>query len=251
MLDEVVRDLVQASRRRRIAGFIIDHFVMMFLTVGVALIVMPPDFMEGEQVGPLRLILALIPMFLLYVAKDTMNGVSLGKWVVGTMVRDHEFPHDVPSKGRLFARNLLYVVFPVEGIALLINEEKRRFGDRWQKTNVFKNPTRVALFPRVAVVLGIAMAFFACTAFFVGTTMTSSEPYKITLQAIEQDEEIREITGGIVGYGLMPSGGINVSNGEGRANFNVTVKGEQRDLEVFARLEKPRGGEWELIEFAK
>ena len=252
-MNETNTELTQSSRKRRIAAFALDHFALTFLIVSLAFLALGPDFVENEPSTrmPLIMLSVILPGMFLYLAKDSFKGISFGKWIMGIMVRDNEDPASIPSFGRLLARNLLVMVWPVEFIALAVNDEKRRFGDRWQKTNVYKNPIKSPLLPRVLSVVGIFLAFFAFTFFFTGKAMKGSEAYKISIQTIEADESVISETGGIVGYGYMPTGGVNISNGVGHANFDITVKGSIKDVVVHTVLEKQSGGQWEMKEYSK
>ena len=78
--------------------------------------------------------------------------------------------------------------------------------------------------------------------------MKNSEAYKVAIEEIEQHQEILDKTGGIKGYGMMPTGNISISNGEGQAQLQIKVLGNQRDLNVHLYLTKEPNGTWELIE---
>ena len=84
----------------------------------------------------------MIPGFFLYFLKDAIKGISIGKWIMGIMVRDAVNVDNIPSIGRLFLRNLLVIIWPIEFFILATNDEKKRLGDKIAKTTVVKNPTR-------------------------------------------------------------------------------------------------------------
>src|SRR5258706_1778768 len=129
---ESVQDLALSSRKRRIAAFLIDHFVLTFLMVSLIFLILGPDFMDKDSPARLMtaMLMVMVPGFLIYFAKDSIRGISAGKWIMGIMVRDAGNPHEVPSWGRLLIRNLFLVLWPVEFIVLAVSSDKTRLGDK-------------------------------------------------------------------------------------------------------------------------
>src|SRR5258708_3059395 len=117
---ETVLTFALSSRKRRIAAFIIDHFALTFLMVAVIFLALGPGYLDDNNGGKMALTMSavMVPGFILYFAKDSINGISLGKWVMGIMVRDENDPQEIPSVGRLFIRNLFILIWPVEFIVL-------------------------------------------------------------------------------------------------------------------------------------
>jgi uncharacterized RDD family membrane protein YckC len=129
---------LKSSRKRRIAAFIIDHFVMTFLMVSIVFILLGPNFMDENNPSKMMktMLFVMIPGFILYFAKDILKGISVGKWIMGIMVRDENDQNEIPSFGRLFLRNLFIIIWPIEFIVLATNEQKKRLGDKVAKTVV-------------------------------------------------------------------------------------------------------------------
>lgn len=246
-------DLTLSSRKRRIAAFLIDHFVITFLIVAVVFLVIGPNFMDENNTGKMMTIMfiVMVPGFFLYFAKDAVKGISVGKWIMGIMVRDSRKPDETPSFGRLSARNLFIVIWPVEFIVLALSQEKKRLGDKTVNTLVVMNPQKHSKLPRLAAAAGIGIVFIAFTALFAGSAVKSSEAYKVAIAEIEQHQEILTETGGIKGYGMLPTGNVSISNGYGQAQFQIKVIGNEKELNVSAYLEKEPHGEWTLIELDK
>ena len=117
---------VKSSRKRRIAAFVIDHFVMTFLMVSLVFIALGPNFMDENNMSKMTITMlaAMLPGLLLYFAKESINGISAGKWIMGIMVRDENKQNEIPSFGRLLLRNLFFIVWPVEFIVLAANDQK-------------------------------------------------------------------------------------------------------------------------------
>lgn len=242
-----------ASRKRRIAAFMIDHMLLTFLMVSITFLALGPNFMDDDSITKMGATMAavMIPGFLLYFGKDSMGGKSPGKWVMGIMVRDVESPTKNPSIGKMFVRNLFLIIWPVEFIVLATSEERKRLGDKTVKAWVVRNPEKPGKAPRIGVIVIIAIAFFSFLLLFVGAAMKNSEAYKVAVSEIERNQEIVSETGGINGYGMMPSGNISIRNGVGEAQFEITVLGAEKDLKVQVLLMKELNGDWELIEMNK
>lgn len=240
----------RASRKRRIAAFLIDHFMITFLLVALVFLVMGSGNFEESNPGVVvgRMLLVMLPGMLLYFAKDSIRGTSFGKWILGIRVRDEADPEQVPSLPRLFLRNLLVIIWPVEFIIMAVNDDKKRLGDRLAKTVVLRSGKEDQVLPRVLAVLAAGLALFAFLIIMVGAIMKNSAAYKVATTAIESNLEIIAETGGITGYGMMPMGSINITNGEGEAEFDIKVLGKKQDLEVRVSLQKQPREPWTLVD---
>lgn len=253
MNEELEEQLNLSSRKRRIAAFMIDHFVMTFLMVSIVFLALGPNFMDENNMGKMTttMLAVMLPGFLIYFAKDSIKGISVGKWIMGIMVRDTSNSNEVPSFGRLLIRNLFIIIWPVEFIVLASSQEKKRLGDKTAKTIVVKNPNKPTKLPRILALVGVGIAFFTFTFLFAGSAMKNSDAYKVAITEIEKNEEILSETGGIKGYGMMPTGSINISNENGQAILEIKVLGNEKDLNVGVYLTKEPNGEWILIEMNK
>jgi uncharacterized RDD family membrane protein YckC len=247
------QSLLLSSRKRRIVAFMIDHLVLSFLLVFTVFIVLGPNFIDKENPSKMMttMFAVMLPGFVLYFSKDSIKGMSLGKWIMGLMVRDEKNTNEIPSFGRLFLRNLFVVIWPIEFIVLATSDQKRRLGDKVAKTIVVKNPNKPTKLPRLLTLIGIGVFIFTFMLLFVGNTMKNSEAYKVAIIEIEKNEQIIKETGGIKGYGMMPKGNINISNGYGQALLKIDVLGNKKDLDISVYLEKQPNGKWNLIEMEK
>lgn len=209
-----------------------------------------PGFMDDDDPGKFTstMFAAGLPAFLLYFAKDSIQGISLGKWILGIMVRNSNNPNNIPSFGKLLIRNLFLIIWPVEFIVLALSKEKKRLGDRTANTIVLSNPDRPGKLPRIITLVVVGATFFVFAYLFAATAMKNSEAYKTAIKEIERNQEIVTDTGGIKGYGMMPAGNISISNGVGQAQLQIKILGNEKDLDVRVYLTKEPGGEWELKE---
>lgn len=243
-------NVVLASRTRRIIAFLIDHVVMTFLMVSIVFLALGPGFMDDDDSGKFMstLLVAGLPTFLLYFAKDSIKGISVGRWILGIMVRDSNNPDHIPRFGRLLVRNLFLIIWPVEFIVLALSKERKRLGDRTTETIVVNNPNKPGKLPRIIALVAVGATFFLFAYLFAGTAMKNSEAYKVAIEEIERNPKIATETGGIKGYGMMPGGNITISNGAGQAQLEIKVLGNEKDLNVRVSLTKEHGGEWVIKE---
>lgn len=244
--------LVLSSRKRRIVAFILDHFILTFLIVSSIFLFLGPSYLDNIDSGKTfsTILFGLIFGFGIYFSKDSFRGISPGKWIMGIMVRDEKNRNEIPSFGRLLLRNMVIIIWPIEFIVLALSDNKKRIGDILAKTLVLKNPNKPEKLPRVLSLIGVGVMFFIFFFAFIGNAMKNSEAYKLAIQEIEKNSEIKKETGGIVGYGFMPTGNINVSGDEGQAQLEITVKGKLKDIDVNTYLEC-KNGKWKLIELTK
>jgi uncharacterized RDD family membrane protein YckC len=253
MNQNLEKEYIFSSRKRRIAAFIIDHFIFTFLIVGIVFLSLGTDFMDENSLNNLitKVLPTMIIGLVLYFVKDSIKGISPGKWIMGIMVRNENNPAEVPSFGRLLIRNLFLIIWPIEFIVLASSQEKKRLGDKTAKAIVVKNPNKPTKLPRVLALVGVGIAFFTFTFLFAGSAMKNSDAYKVAISEIEQNAEIISETGGIIGYGMMPTGNVSISNGNGQAQLEIKVLGNEKDLNIVVYLTKEPNGEWKLIELNK
>lgn len=245
--------LQKSSIKRRVVAFFIDHFVLTFLIVAIAFIALGPDFMNENNAGEIiiKMWFVMLLGFILYCAKDSIGGISPGKWIMGIMVRDETHPNEIPSFKRLFLRNLYIIIWPVEVIVLAINDECKRLGDQSAKTLVLKNPNKPNPLPRTLAIIGVGITFFIFVFVMVSSAMKNSDAYKVATKEIEQNQEIIDETGGIIGYGMLPTGNINMVDGHGQAKLEIKVLGNKKDMNVNVYLMKKPNAEWEIKEMQK
>lgn len=244
---------LKSSRKRRIGAFLIDQFIITFLIVMIFFLFFGEDLINGdnpEQIIPILLFI-LIPGFILYFGKDSYQGISLGKWIMGIMVRDDESTNEVPSFSRLFLRNLFLIIWPIEFIILATNEQKKRLGDKVVKTVVLRNPIKSSKASRIVALISVVMLFFVFVFFTVGSSIKKSDAYKTAIEEIEKNEQLKTEIGSIINYGMIPSGNIKTENGYGQALLEIKVIGKKGTIPVTVYLEKEQSGKWQLIEMQK
>lgn len=253
MNQKIVPQLFLASRKRRIAAFLIDYFVILIIIVSIFFLAFGKNIMDENSMGkmPIALLAVIISGFLLFFLKDSIKGISVGKWIMGIMVRDAKNPNIVPSIGRLFIRNLFILIWPVEFIILASSQENKRYGDKIANTIVVQNPNKTSRLSRILALAGIVIVFYIFTYLLTGSVIKNSDAYKVAVQEIEKNQEILDETGGIKGYGMIPSGSLNISNGMGQAQLKIDVLGNEKDMNISVYLTKEPNSDWQLINMNK
>jgi len=253
MTEQIEQTLTIASRRRRIAAFFIDLFVITFLMVTIVFLILGPKFIDEDNFDKMSttIMFVMIPGLILYLGKEFIKGISVGKWIMGIMVRDQSDLNLVPPIWKLVIRNLFLTIYPIEFIVSLIDKNKKRIGDKVTNSVVLNNPNKDKKVYRIAAFVAFGLIFYGFTALFSGVALKSSEAYKAATVSIENDNEIIKQTGGIESYGTFPKGNINITNDYGQADLSISIKGKEKDIELTVLLEKKPNESWKVSEIKK
>ena len=253
MIEQIEHTLTKASRKRRIAAFIIDLFVFSFLMSGIVFLILGPNFIDENNFVKMSTIMTIvmIPGFILYFAKESIKGISFGKWIMGIMVRVETDVNSIPTFWKLFIRNLFLMIWPIEFLASVFDKNKRRIGDKVTNTVVLKNPDRATKTYRIIALVAIGLVLYGFTALFSGVVLKSSEAYKAAVVSIENNNDIIKQTGGIESYGTFPKGNINITNDYGQAYLSISINGKEKNIEVIVSLEKKPNEAWKVTEIKK
>ena len=84
-----------------------------------------------------RRILIAVMIILLFIAKDAINGQSIGKKLMKIKVVDAH--GKTPNIFKLIIRNITICIWPIEAILVLLN--KKKLGDRLAGTNIVELTT--------------------------------------------------------------------------------------------------------------
>ena len=117
-------ELTISSRRRRIFAFMIDHIVFCCMASMGSFFLMGENWDVGDSMQMLSAILPfMLVLFLLYFMKDSIKGMSPGRFFLSIAVRDQTSIVETPSFLRLVIRNLLLIIWPVEFLVLVSGEK--------------------------------------------------------------------------------------------------------------------------------
>ncbi len=74
--------------------------------------------------------------------------------------------------------------------------------------------------------------------------ITNNDAYRAAVAELERTIAILEKTGGIQGYGALPSGFIETTEGVGKATFQIEIEGKKKNMSVKVHLSKEPEGDW-------
>jgi len=236
---------IVTTKTKRIRALITDYTLIGLIISIADIIIIVPDALNTGNYSINKVVLAsMIPAALLLFSKDSFNGISPGKWIEGIMVRDANNPGSAPPFRRLFLRNLLLLIWPVEIFLLFSSNRDQRLGDTIAKTIVVDSPVAPKPRPRNIAMVG---SIVVVTTFFILFTIgviKDSEPYKAAVRAIEHNQQVIKETGGIEGYGLIPNGSV----GSSRADLEIKVIGNEKNVFVKVTIIKDANQEWHVVE---
>ena len=93
--------------------------------------------------------------------KDSIKGISPGKWCLGLMIRNANSPDIIPSLWVLFVRNYIaltahFLEFP----KIIFDKNNQRFADIYFVTVVIDNPDKAELKLRALTASFLLLYFF-------------------------------------------------------------------------------------------
>lgn len=101
--------------------------------------------------------------------------------------------------------------------------------------------------PVLLIVIGaIAFAALVFTGlfFYISKTIRQSEAYFAAITEVSSNEKVIEKIGGIKEFESMPNGSIETDGDTGHAEFNMTIQGNEREIELRVLLEKRQFEGW-------
>ncbi|WP_430466983.1 cytochrome c oxidase assembly factor Coa1 family protein [Winogradskyella ouciana] len=111
-------------------------------------------------------------------------------------------------------------------------KKKSWFGRNW----LWVLPVGGCLTLIVLIVLGAGTLFFGVSKMF-----TSSEPYKYAMEQVSNNEEVISILGEPIEKDGMLNGNINLSGGDGEADFRIPISGPNGTGRIVVKATKSYG----------
>ena len=103
-----------------------------------------------------------------------------------------------------------------------------------------------------AIVFGVIImiaSLIAVLFFGVMYMLKNSEAYEASEMNIRQSAEVRNIVGDITELDDFPSGSVKINNGNGTAEFSITVHGTKGDADTTTKLSKSPDKAWVIESF--
>jgi uncharacterized RDD family membrane protein YckC len=233
-----------ASPRRRAAAFLIDHFILTFIILTPAFLLM--DWNSQEQFSPVVMMTVGIGM-IVYFFKDAVKGISPGKYLFGLSVKMENSPNTKPSTLKLFLRNVTQVIWPIEFLVMKRSKKNQRLGDRFTGCIVVKQENTLPWY----VIIPIIVAIFYVFAFGAGYTakyiITKSDAYPVAKYYIAGYQPLIDKVGELKGITLTEPATLNIHNGYGHALLGFDVRGSNSTEHIVVLLEKKPDGEWVAV----
>ena len=120
-------------------------------------------------------------------------GRSLGKILLGMTIKKIDDMEQQPTLAVLIKRNLMLLLFPVEGMVILRDSYARRLADKWWGTVVIDD--RNALRGTLRILLGniILFGFFSIAIISQRSGIEKSSIFQTAEQAIRSHEKLKSI----------------------------------------------------------
>ena len=249
----------KASVRRRFKAFLIDLFIFSSISVNAIAFGML-NFGDSHQTSMTLFYIFIVLVLIVSGFRDIVKGQSFGKFVLGIGVRDIHDNFAVPSVPRLFLRQVLSFLWPIEFLVLVFSKDNRKIGDKIANTGVYNlreyedfvlgSKSKITRTAKRIIVTVLVYAIFGVVMFFGITSMLRNHPaYHIATDSIRANPEIVALIGDIESFGPMPSGSISTGPGHGDANFAIRARGAYGEVRVFVTLQRRGGGDWEIVSF--
>lgn len=232
---------------RRSIAFVIDVMLMvcaalfLYSLVGLAV---PMD----NGVMAMILVPFLLAGFVYVAGAPLLLTNSFGKYLLRIRVAD-EVGGGKPSAKQCLFRGLLLMLWPLEGLVVLVSKNKKRIGDRLAGTLVVleegRRPGRIVRVVLAVVVLGVA---FGVAMGGMGMAARNTGLFKVAAGFVKQNVVDREVYGSPTGIGFLPQSVIMVKN-SGRVVLSLTGL-EQPRFALVVLERQPEGWQvrdWRLI----
>ena len=120
-------------------------------------------------------------------------GRSLGKILLGMTIKKIDDMEQQPTLAVLIKRNLMLLLFPVEGVVILRDSYARRLADKWWGTVVIDD--RNALRGTLRILLGniILFGFFSIAIIYQRSGIEKTAIFQTAEQAIRSHEKLKPI----------------------------------------------------------
>ncbi|MGK0290198.1 MAG: putative RDD family membrane protein YckC [bacterium] len=229
---------VIAQPAKRYFALLLDYTIIMIFLQGLGPIFAVQNW---DLLSTNEMLTSLIPLYIIgigiFIAKDIFSGRSIGKRLLNLHVSLLDPPKfTIPATFKLLTRNLFLIILPVEGIMMLIDKYCRRLGDKYTDTLVVEEiltPNVRRLSTKVIGIILIVATLWIISIATVPIKIKKSLAYQVALTAVQEDSEIRKITGKIVEFSYWP--GMRQKNND--TFITVKVFGEKKviDAEIIVK----------------
>ena len=242
-----------ASRKRRGIALFIDSLVFgMLSSIVLHSLILENYLLWHDQ--PLVIVLGGLFTSALFAAKDSFRGQGIGKRLLGIRVVNQD--GKPASAFQCFIRNISLMIWPIEGLFMTLNSNKKRMGDYFAQTQVIRDVC-VPMSHRFIIACFILVIYQGTPdlpsgeftpADFTDLTqlmVKQSDAYVEAVKIVESQPNIQQLVGDIQDIQLIGNSQINIHNGKGKAHLNLLVIGSLDQLPVNMTLQREQG-QWQL-----
>ena len=120
-------------------------------------------------------------------------GRSLGKILLGMTIKKIDDMEQQPTLAVLIKRNLMLLLFPVEGVVILRDSYARRLADKWWGTVVIDDPNAIRGTLRILLGNIILFGFFSIAIISQRSGIEKTAIFQTAEQAIRSHEKLKPI----------------------------------------------------------
>ena len=238
-----------ASRIKRLVAFYIDYMVLCFFIMFLVFVLLGISFDNPEySIQREKAKIVVFMCFLIFPFKDVLQGMSLGRMLLGIAVRDKDHPQNIPSTWRMVLRNLFLLIWPIEMIVLLVSKKRMRVGDKIARTVVVNAPRPVGKPMIIAIVLTMVLFLFLGTGLFVIQMSKNTQVYKISIDYLKHAPSVHEETGDFVSVGFFVVSSSYLKNGKAEGECSIKVIGTKKSVRYIVTLRKEPDSDWQVID---
>jgi uncharacterized RDD family membrane protein YckC len=220
------------TKIKRFSAFIFDTAFIALLVFNLYMLIgliskIDSDGYQNVLTFPLLLIIITYLFFGELIFKNT-----IGKYLFGIVIVDNT-RLEIPSLQGFIKRGLLKLLFPIEGLVLLLSKSRKRLGDIWAKTIVVNKETN-KFKSSARLIIGMIVLIFLVFIFRIsmGLAVKKTDFYNAGIKYLKS-KNVVEIAG-------LPK----VANQTRcTVNFIVPISNENQDRYAIIYLEK-NGNEW-------
>lgn len=218
-----------ATSAKRVFAFVVDYSIVALILMGAHPLFLPVDW---DLISYNQVLVALVPVYILglviFILKDSIKGVSLGKALLNIQITMVDENFSKPDFYKLILRNLFIILFPIEIYLLLMDKHCRRLGDKYTGTMVIDHvrpPTVRQLTTKLVAVTLVFATLWMIFTLFRPVAIKKNSGYRVTEKAIQNSSDVNRVVGEIQSFGYWPE----VSYKPEATIYKVKVIGEHAE----------------------
>ena len=192
--NQINQERIQVSSKgKRLFALLIDFIFALLLANTFVNVFREENWDLASQTSGFYGLLPFYGGIVLVLFFKDIFGRSLGKILLGMTIRKIDDMEQQSTLADLIKRNLMLLLFPVEGVVLLRDSYARRLADKWWGTVVIDD--RNALRGTLRILLGniILFGFFSIAIISQRSGIEKTAIFQTAVQAIRSHEKLKPI----------------------------------------------------------